>query len=97
MFHDPFFAVAQVPPTAHSQAVLTRVDMHATSGSTSKISPWEDLSKTLSPGQLDAHGRSPGSPGSLGGKEYNTASLGLVAVFPAISYFVCGNSPSKLQ
>lgn len=32
------------PPT-----VLTRVDMHATSGSTSKISPWEDLSKTLSP------------------------------------------------
>ena len=36
--------IPRFPPT-----VLTRVDMHATSGSTSKISPWEDLSKTLSP------------------------------------------------
>lgn len=32
-----------------STIFLTSVDMQATSGSTSKISPWEDFSKTLSP------------------------------------------------
>ena len=44
LFHIGTSKFPDFPPT-----VLTRVDMHATSGSTSKISPWEDLSKTLSP------------------------------------------------